>query len=126
MGYLDDVFKKIKSEEAASGHTSSGSGPAKPKQVQGVLLVSRKPLTNSQTLLRQIVDSQRSQGYSIAANLAAKMKVTSQWDEQMLQTEIRVELSKFGGANVMKRTAVSPFRTPDGISGKYYVVFDRP
>ena len=132
MSFLHNPFKK-KQPEGASNPASSSGEPPKPtppssrvKQVQGILVLTGRPLGNSQTLLQQIVDQQRTKGYSIAPNFVAAARVGDFNDKAYLYATIRTVFSKLGGADLMERTTIFPFQASDGNSGNYYIVFDHP
>ena len=72
--------------EARKGARGS-KGAEATKQVQGILVLTRRPLSNSQTLLQQIVDQQRTRGYSFASDFVATVRV----DDPGLRRSLEVD-----------------------------------
>lgn len=123
MKFLRKVFGDKSAGESAQ------STPSDPtiKQVQGVLILTRRPMSEGFTLLEQIIGLQRSKGYSISLNCISKAAVTENFDDEaFLREKIRKEFSKLGGDDLIERTKVFPCRASDGNSGIYCVIFDRP
>ncbi|MDE2181270.1 MAG: hypothetical protein KGJ40_10565 [candidate division NC10 bacterium] len=110
------------SDEAPAEPTVAG-----PRQVQGVLILTRSPLGDSYGLLEQITALQRSKGYRIAINCISKAAVTQHIDDKaFLEKTIRKEFAKLGGDDLMGRTEMSPCQASGGNSGVYCIIFDRP
>jgi hypothetical protein len=100
---------------------------SKTKKVQGILVLTRRPLSNSQTLIQQIIDQQRSKGFSISSNFIATVRVNQDLDDQAyIYASIREDFSKFGGTELIDRVVIFPFQASDGNSGKYFILFNRP
>ena len=98
-----------------------------PRQVRGVLMLTRQPLGDSYGLLEQITALQRSKGYRIAIDVISKAAVTQHIDDkEFLEKTIRKEFVKLGGDDLMGRTEVTPCQASGGNSGIYCVIFDRP
>ena len=98
-----------------------------PREVQGVLILTRQPLSDSWGLLEQIATLQRSKGYGIAVNCISKAAVTQNVDDKaLLDATLRKEFAKLGGDDLMGRTEVFPCQASGGNSGIYCVIFDRP
>lgn len=96
-----------------------------PKQVQGVLVMTRRPLDGEQALLQQIVDQQQAQGHSLAPNFIGQAAVGDWDDAPYVYATIRTTFSALGGEDLIDRTRVFSFQAPDGNDGKYFIVFDR-
>lgn len=98
-----------------------------PREVQGVLIITRQPLSDSFKLLEQIAVLQRSKGYGIAINCISKEAVTQHIDDkEFLEKTIRKEFAKLGGEDLMSRTEITPCQASGGNSGIYCIIFDRP
>ena len=99
------------------------------QQVQGILVLSRQPMEQSAVLelTQQILDEQKSLGHAVAEGFIAKHFAAGQdVDSDMYYyVKIRSEFSAFGGPELLKRTKVFPYQTPDGNSGKFFVLYDR-
>lgn len=127
MGFLRKILggqqaTDQQSEEAPAQPTLSG-----PKQVCGVMILTRQPLGDSFKLLEQITALQRSKGYGIAINLISKAAVTQHIDDQaFLEKTIRKEFAKLGSDDLMARTEMFPCQASGGNSGIYCIIFDRP
>lgn len=123
MKFLRKAFG-THNEESPAQSTPSGSTS---KQVQGVLILTRRPLDDSFALLEQIVALQRSKGYSISVNCISKAAATERFDDEaFLHEKIRKEFVKLGGDDLIKRTKRFPCQASGGNSGVYCVIFDRP
>jgi hypothetical protein len=95
------------------------------QQVQGILVIVPRPLSNSQRLLQQIVDQQRGRGYSLASSLVAAVRVGDPNDKAYVYAPMRSVFAGVGGVDLMDRTRVLPFQASDGNDGKYFIVFAR-
>lgn len=97
------------------------------RQLQGILVITRWSLNNTHTLIQQILDQQRSKGYSIAPNFKAAVRVAKDLNDlAYAYAAIRIEFSSLGGEDLMERVEFLPFKASDDNDGKYYMVFDRP
>ena len=114
MGFWKDLFE------------TKQDSKVKPKQVQGVLVLTRSRLGNGEALLQQILDEQRQAGYSFATNSVAVTSVGDFDDSQYVYASLREAFSAFGAQDLMERTKVKSFQGSDGNGGRYFVVFDRP
>lgn len=94
MGFWKDLFE------------TKQDSKDKPKQVQGVLVISRAHLGNREALLQQILDEQREAGFSFAANGVAVTSVGDFDDFQYVYANLRESFSAFGGEDLMERTKV--------------------
>lgn len=108
------------------GTATATSASRQDKHIQGILVLTRRPLNNSRSLLQQIVDQQRSGGHSFASNFVATCRVGDVNDNAYIYATVRSEFSAFGGHDLMERTRMFPFQAPDGNDGNYFIVFDRP
>lgn len=124
LGQFDDA-RAVKALRDAKFKLKQDSKD-KPKQVQGVLVMSRLRLGNPEALLQQILDEQRLAGHSFAPNSVATASVGDFDDFQYVYASLREVFSAFGGHDLMERTTVKSFQGSDGNGGKYFVVFDRP
>lgn len=123
-------FKNLKESDISNNESALSPDitvVSKLKQVQGILIITQWQLSNSQTLIQQIVDQQRSNSFAIASNFIAKVGVSQDLnDKAYVYAKIRTEFSNFGGKDLLERTRVFPFQASDGNSGNYYIIFDRP
>ncbi|MDE2058933.1 MAG: hypothetical protein KGL31_03200 [candidate division NC10 bacterium] len=127
MSFLRKVFRGQHTADKQSGEETTQPTVSGPKQVQGVLILTRQPLGDSFKLLEQITALQRSKGCSIAVNLISKAAVTQHLDDQaFLEATIRKEFAKIGSDDLMARTEVFPCQASGGNSGVYCIIFDRP
>jgi hypothetical protein len=129
MGFLRNLFDKKQTADKQSNEEPeqpAPSGPT-PKQVQGVLILTRRPMAESFTLHEQIIALQRSKGYSISLNCISKAAVTEKIDDEaFLHETIRKHFAKLGGDDLIERTEVVPCQATGGNTGIYCVIFDRP
>lgn len=127
MKFLRKIFSPKQMGDQPSEEQSSESTEIGPRQVQGVLILTRQPLGDSFKLLEQITALQRSKGYGMAINLISKAAVTQHIDDkEFLEKTIRKEFAKIGGDDLMDRTEITPCQASGGNSGIYCVIFDRP
>ena len=129
MKFLRKVFGEQPTADKQSESEPAELAPSgsTPKQVQGILILTRRPLSDSHTLLEKIILHQRSKGYSIAWNLISKASVNEKFDDEaFLHEKIRIEFSKLGGDDLIERTKVFPCQASDNNSGNYCIIFDRP
>lgn len=97
------------------------------RQVRAVMVLSRWPVDNTQTLVQQFVDQQRSSGHSIAPDFIASVRAAGDSLDDMAYViaALRTEFSDLGGHDLVERTVEIAFQASDGNSGKCFVVFDR-
>ena len=127
MKFLRKIFSGQQMGDQQSDEQPVESTVAGPRQVQGVLILTHRPLSDSHTLLEKIILHQRSKGYSIAWNLISKASVNEKFDDEaFLHEKIRIEFSKLGGDDLIERTKVFPCQASDNNSGNYCIIFDRP
>ena len=102
---------------------------AESQQLQGILVLSRQPMEQSAVLAltQQILDEQKSLGHTIAEGFIAKHFAAGQDvdNDMYFYGKIRNEFSAFGDPELLKRTKIFPYQTPDGNSGKFFVIYDR-
>lgn len=131
MDFLRNIFKNKEPETSPGGSESPEAAPSETKaqKLQGILVLSRQPMQQPAilALTQQILDEQKSLGHAIAGGFIAKHYAAgADVDEEMYAyAKIRNDFSAFGGAELLKRTKVFPYQTPDGGSGKFYVIYDR-
>jgi HEAT repeat protein len=106
--------------EAAPAPTASAS-----KHVQGVLVLSRRPVSDEQALLQQIIDQQTAKGHAVAPDFIGLTRVGDWNDQAYVYASVRETFSALGGEDLIDRTKVFPFEATDGNEGRYYVLFDR-
>lgn len=122
MKFLRKIFSKQSTERSAP------SAPSDPtvREVQGVFILTRQPLSDSWTLLEQITALQRSKGYSISLDLISKAAVTEKLDDEaFLHAKIKKEFAKLGGDDLIQRTKMFPCEAKGGNAGIYCIIFDR-
>ena len=129
MKFLRKMFAKQSTVDKQSDDEPAEltpSGPT-PKEVKGVLILTRLPMSNSHMLLEKIILQQRSKGYSIAWDIISKAFVTEKFDDEaVLHEKIRIAFSKLGGDDLIERTKVFPCQASEHNSGNYCILFDRP
>ena len=131
MDFLRKLFKKEMPENASGSGESPKVAPSssKSQQLQGILVLSRQPMEQSAVLAltQQILDEQKSFGHTVAEGFIAKHTAAGPDvdDEMYAYGKIRSEFSKFGDAELLKRTKVFPYQIPGGGSGKFYILYDR-
>jgi len=131
MDFLRKLFNKDSSDSVSGTSESPKASPTSSQlpQIQGILVLSRHTMTQSAVLelTQQILDDQKSQGHTVVEGFIAKHNVAGQDvdDEMYAYGRVRSEFSKFGGAEMLKRTKIFPFHFPGGTSGKFYVIYDR-
>lgn len=128
MKFLRKMFSGQQMAAQPSSDQPEESTEVGPRQVQGVLILTRQPLGDQFKLLEQITALQQSKGYRIAINCVSKAAVTqNDFDDKAFLDEIlRNEFAKLGGDDLMGRTEVFPCQASGGNSGIYCVIFDRP
>lgn len=97
--------------------------------VQGILLLIPRPMSNVEDLIQQIIDQQRSKGYSIADNITIKVvdAGNSLGDDAYLFASLKMNFSHLETEkeNLLERTRKHDFQSSDGDKGEYYIIFDR-
>ncbi len=128
MKFLRKMFSGQQMGDTQDSETSAEPTEIGPRQVQGVLIVTRQAVGDAYGLLEQITALQRSKGYSIAVNMISKAVITQHNldDSAFLEERIRKEFAKLGGDDLMGRTEVTPCQASGGNSGVYCIIFDRP
>jgi hypothetical protein len=103
------------------------AGRTDAKQVLGVLVLSSAELANPEALLQQIVDQQVSNGHPPASEFKGRVVVAgdSIGDTTYEIATVLMMFEQLGGGDLMDQTREFTFQSSDGISGKYFVVFDR-
>ena len=129
MKFLRKVFgtqptaDKQSDEEDVESEVSNSM----PKEVHGVLILTRQPMAESFTLHEQIIALQRSKGYSISLDCISRVAVTEKFDDEaFLHETIRKQFAKLGGDDLIERTEVVPCQTKGGNAGVYCIIFNRP
>lgn len=127
MKFLRKMFSGQQMAAEASSEQPEEPTEVGPRQVQGVLILTRQPLGDSWGLLEQITALQRSKGYTISLNCISKAAITDKFDDEaFLHEKIRKEFAKIGGEDLIARTKMYPCQASGGNSGIYCVIFDRP
>jgi hypothetical protein len=132
MKFLRKMFsgQQMGDQQADQQSNEASAEPAVigPRQVQGVLIITRQPVGDAYALLEKITALQRSKGYSIAINMISKAVITQHDLDDMafLEERIRKEFAKLGGDDLMGRTEMSPCQEPGGNTGVCCIIFDRP
>lgn len=121
------IAKRLETVAAAPARAEAmrARAAASVKQLQGVLVMTPRPLNNAQQLLEQIVDEQKAMGHAAAPGFVATTDVGDVADQQYVYATIRTAFESFGGADVIDRTNVKTFQASDGNSGSYFLLFDR-
>jgi hypothetical protein len=97
------------------------------QQVQGILVLANNPLGNAQELLKQIIDQERSKGYSIIPNIKMTVGVTQSVDDKVyLYTRLMLEFPNLSQDDIVNKTLMFPFQASDGNSGNYFIVYSKP
>jgi hypothetical protein len=123
MGFWSRAFRAGRDDVvpvAAGADTSQEQ-----KQLQAVLVMTRRPLNNSEQLLRQIMDEQIANGYAVAPGFIANACVGDPDDQAYVYASVRSEFEAFGGKDVIDRTTVKTFQASDGNGGSYFMLFNR-
>lgn len=124
MKFLRKVFGGQHNKAESAQSTSSDPTV---KEVQGVMIITRRPLGDSFKLLEQITALQRSKGYTISLDLISKAAVTEKFDDEaFLHEKLRKEFAKLGSDNLIERTKIFPCQDSTGNSGIYCIIFNRP
>jgi hypothetical protein len=128
MKFLRKMFSAQQMAAQPSSEQPEESTEVGPRQVQGVLILTRQPLGDSFKLLEQITALQQSKGYRISINCISKAASTQKDidDKAFLDETLRKEFAKLGGDDLMGRTEVFPCQASGGNSGIYCIIFDRP
>lgn len=127
MKFLRKMFSGQQMAAESSSEQPEEPTEVGPRQVQGVLILTRQPLSDSWGLLEQITALQRSKGYTISLNCISKAAITEKLDDEaFLHEKIRKEFAKIGGEDLIARTKMYPCQASGGNSGIYCVIFDRP
>lgn len=122
FGTQPTAYKQSDEEDVESEVSDS-----MPKEVRGVLILTRQPMAESFTLHEQIIALQRSKGYSISLDCISRVAVTEKFDDEaFLHEAIRKQFAKLGGDDLIERTEVVPCQTKGGNSGVYCIIFNRP
>jgi hypothetical protein len=120
-------LRKMLGRKSAEESTQSESSDSTVQEVQGVLIITSRPLGDSYRLLEQITDLQRSKGYTISLDCISKAAVSEKFnDEAFLHDRIRREFAKLGVDGIIERTKVFPCQDSSGNTGIYCIIFDRP
>lgn len=128
MKFLRKMFSRQQMAAQPDSEQPEESTEVGPRQVHGVLILTRQPLGDQFKLLEQITALQQSKGYRISLNCISKAAVTQKdlEDKAFLDATLRKEFAKIGGDDLMGRTEVYPCQASGGNSGIYCVIFDRP
>jgi hypothetical protein len=129
MKFLRKVFGTQPTADKQSDEEPEEStvSDSMPKQVQGVLILTRQPLSDSHKLLEQIILHQRSRGYAIAWDIISRAAVSQNVDDKaFLEATIRKQFVKLSSDDLMDRTEVIPCQDSVGNSGVYCIIFNRP
>ena len=127
MKFLRKIFSAQQMGDQQSHEAPVESTEVGSKQVQGILIITRRPLGDSHTLLEKIILQQRSKGYSIAWNLISRAMVSEKFDDESFRNEkIRTVFSKLASDDLIDRTKVFPCQASENNSGNICIVFDRP
>ena len=122
FGTQPTAYKQSDEEDVESEVSDS-----MPKEVRGVLILTRQPMAESFTLHEQIIALQRSKGYSISLDCISRVAVTEKFDDEaFLHETIRKQFAKLGGDDLIERTEVVPCQTKGGNAGVYCIIFNRP
>lgn len=120
-------LRKVFGDKSAEGSAQPTPSDPTVKEVQGVMIITRRPLGDSFKLLEQITALQRSKGYTISLDLISKAAVTEKFeDEAFLHEKLRKEFAKLGSADLIERTKIYPCQDSAGNSGIYCIIFNRP
>lgn len=94
------------------------------RQVQGVVVLSRKEMSSnaSHLLLAQAIQQQELLGHTLPEDLPSAHSVCDDPEDAEFAAMLAGMMFPSGTAGSTKSF---PFQTPDGNSGAYYVVFDR-
>lgn len=129
MKFLRKIFGKQPTayKQSDEEDVESEASDSMPKEVQGILILTRQPMAESFTLHEQIIALQRSKGYSISLDCISKAAITEKFDDEAyLHERIREHFAKLGGDDLIERTEVVPCQTKGGNAGCYCVIFNRP
>jgi hypothetical protein len=128
MKFLRKLFSGQQMAAQPSSEQPEESTEVGPRQVQGVLILTRQPLGDSFKLLEQITALQQSKGYRISISCISKAAVTQNDlnDKAFLDATLRKQFAKLGGDDLLARTEVFPCQESGGNSGIYCVIFNRP
>jgi hypothetical protein len=130
MKFFHKLFKKDATEKTfVSGEPTKveSPNPVLPK-VQGILVLSRQPMEQHavSALFQQILDAQKLAGHGFAEGCVAHHMVAGQSidDQSYTVGAILRVFSSFGG-DVLNKTKEFPYHYPGGVSGKFFVLYDR-
>jgi len=129
MKFLRKVFgtQPAADKQSDEEDVESEASDSMPKEVQGVLILTRQPMAESFTLHEQIIALQRSKGYSISLDCISKVAITEKFDDEAyLHEAIRKHFAKLGGDDLIERTEVVPCQAKGGNAGVYCIIFNRP
>jgi hypothetical protein len=131
MDFIRRLFKKTAPERVSEDEPSTEASPAKAttQKLQGILVLSRQHMEQSAilALTQQILDEQKSLGHAVAEGFIAKHIAagTDLDDDMYTYATILNAFSTFGGKEILNRTKEFPYQTPEGGSGKFFVLYDR-
>jgi hypothetical protein len=111
----------LEPEKAA---VSAGDGGAS-KKLQCVLVITRRPLMNGQSLLEQIVNQEEMKGYVVSSTCILACR-TGNPDDRLFAVAAIKAMGISLSDDIAERMRVSSFKATDGNDGQYFTVYDRP